>query len=51
MHVEGRAQQLLGNWEEAANDLRLACKYYCDEQADEWLREVIPNVSINANFH
>lgn len=42
----GRANQLLGNWEEAANDLRLACKFDFDEQADEWLRQVTPNVSI-----
>lgn len=39
----GRANQLLGNWEEAANDLRLACKLDFDEQANEWLREVTPN--------
>ena len=41
----GRAYQLLGNFEEAAADLRLACKFDFDEQADEWLREVTPNVS------
>lgn len=41
----GRAYRLLGKWEEAANDLRLACKIDFDEQADEWLREVTPNVS------
>lgn len=41
----GRAHQMLGNWTEAANDLRLACKFDFDEQADEWLREVTPNVS------
>ncbi|XP_011300883.1 putative protein FAM10A4 [Fopius arisanus] len=39
----GRAHQLLGNWEEAATDLRLACQFDFDEQADEWLREVTPN--------
>ncbi|XP_008545706.1 putative protein FAM10A4 [Microplitis demolitor] len=39
----GRANQLLGNFEEAATDLRLACKFDFDEQADEWLREVTPN--------
>ncbi|XP_076249060.1 putative protein FAM10A4 [Calliopsis andreniformis] len=39
----GRANHLLGNFEEAANDLRLACKFDFDEQADEWLREVTPN--------
>ncbi|XP_012279924.1 putative protein FAM10A4 [Orussus abietinus] len=42
----GRANQLLGNWEEAANDLRLACKFDFDEQADEWLREVTPNAKL-----
>lgn len=41
----GRAQQLLGKFEEAANDLRKACKFDYDEQADEWLKEVTPNVS------
>lgn len=30
---------------EAAKDLRLACKIDFDEQADEWLKEVTPNVS------
>lgn len=39
----GRANYLLGKFEEAANDLRLACKFVFDEQADEWLREVTPN--------
>ncbi|XP_053995564.1 putative protein FAM10A4 [Hylaeus anthracinus] len=39
----GRAFQLLGKFEEAATDLRLACKFDFDEQADEWLREVTPN--------
>ncbi|KAK0165064.1 hypothetical protein PV328_003619 [Microctonus aethiopoides] len=39
----GRANQLLGNWEEAANDLRLACQFDFDEQANDWLREVTPN--------
>jgi tetratricopeptide (TPR) repeat protein len=42
----GRAHRLLGQWEEAAGDLRNACKIDFDEQADEWLREVTPNVSI-----
>lgn len=41
----GRANQLLGNWEQAASDLRTACRFDFDEQADEWLREVTPNVS------
>lgn len=39
----GRAYHLLGKFEEAANDLRLACKFDFDEQADEWLRETTPN--------
>ncbi|KAG7204777.1 hypothetical protein KM043_005186 [Ampulex compressa] len=43
----GRANHLLGNWEEAAADLRLACKFDFDEQADEWLREVTPNSKIS----
>ena len=37
--------RLLGHWEAAAKDLRTACKLDFDEQADEWLREVTPNVS------
>lgn len=41
----GRAHRLLGQWEEAAQDLRNACKIDFDEQADAWLREVTPNVS------
>ncbi|XP_063701415.1 hsc70-interacting protein-like [Culicoides brevitarsis] len=39
----GRAHRLLGKWEEAAKDLRQACKLDFDEEADEWLREVTPN--------
>lgn len=39
----GRAYRLLGNWIEAAKDLRQACKLDFDEEADEWLREVTPN--------
>lgn len=39
----GRAYHLLGKFEEAATDLRLACKFDFDEQADAWLREVTPN--------
>lgn len=39
----GRAQRLLGNWEESAKDLRQACKLDYDEEADEWLKEVSPN--------
>ncbi|PNF21335.1 hypothetical protein B7P43_G02129 [Cryptotermes secundus] len=40
----GRAHRLLGQWEEAVQDLRNACKIDFDEQADEWLREVTPNI-------
>ncbi|XP_045473977.1 putative protein FAM10A4 [Harmonia axyridis] len=39
----GRAHRLLGDWEEAALDLRQACKIDFDEQSDEWLKEVTPN--------
>lgn len=39
----GRANRLLGNWENSAKDLRQACKIDFDEEADEWLREVTPN--------
>lgn len=46
----GRAHRLLGHWEEAAQDLRNACKIDFDEQADEWLREVTPNVSPFTSF-
>ncbi|XP_071543444.1 hsc70-interacting protein-like isoform X1 [Panulirus ornatus] len=41
----GRAHRLLGNWLEAAKDLRLACKLDFDEQTDEWLKEVQPNAT------
>jgi suppressor of tumorigenicity protein 13 len=34
---------LLGNWAEAAKDLRQACKLDFDDEADEWLKEVTPN--------
>ena len=30
---------------EAARDLRTACKIDFDDTADEWLKEVTPNVS------
>lgn len=39
----GRANRLLGKWEEAAKDLRQACKLDFDEEIDEWLKEVTPN--------
>lgn len=41
----GRANRLLGNWEESAKDLRQACKLDYDEEADEWLKEVAPNAT------
>ena len=41
------AFRLLGNWLQAAADLRLACKLDLDEQASEWLAEVQPNVNMN----
>ncbi len=41
----GRANRLLGNFEEAAKDLRLACRIDYDDTANEWLQEVTPNVS------
>ena len=44
--------RLLGHFVEAAKDLRLACKLDFDEVADEWLKEVTPNVSrIFVFFH
>ncbi|KAF5306182.1 hypothetical protein FQR65_LT07458 [Abscondita terminalis] len=39
----GRAYRLIAEWENAAEDLRQACKIDFDEQADEWLKEVTPN--------
>lgn len=39
----GRASRLLGNWEDAAKDLRQACKLDYDDEADEWLKEITPN--------
>ena len=45
----GRAHRLLGHWLEAAQDLRSASKIDFDEQVDEWLKEVTPNVSSTAS--
>lgn len=42
----GRAHRLLGNFVKAAEDLRMSCRIDFDEQADEWLKEVTPNVSL-----
>lgn len=39
----GRANRLLGNWEDSARDLRQACKLDFDEETNEWLKEVTPN--------
>jgi len=36
---------LLGNWAEAHLDFALSCKLDYDDQANEWLKEVEPNVS------
>jgi hypothetical protein len=45
------SSRLLGNFAEAARDLRLACKIDFDDTADEWLKEVTPNVSsLKNNF-
>lgn len=43
--------RLLGNFLEAAKDLRLACKIDYDDQAKEWLDEVTPNVSTILLFY
>ena len=40
----------MGQWEEAVKDLRLACNIDYDDQANEWLKEVTPNVSNSLNF-
>ena len=39
------SRRLLGHWEEAAHDLQTACKLDYDEDANEMLKEVLPNVS------
>ncbi|KAG0411501.1 hypothetical protein HPB47_011388 [Ixodes persulcatus] len=41
--IRGRANRLLGNWEEAAKDLAMACKLDYTDEANEWLKEVMPN--------
>lgn len=41
----GQAHRLLGNWLEAARDLRLACRLDFDEETNEWLKEVQPNAA------
>ncbi|KAL6728094.1 hypothetical protein Aduo_009901 [Ancylostoma duodenale] len=37
--------RLLGKWVEAHSDLATACKLDYDDVANEWLKEVEPNVS------
>ena len=37
--------RLLGQWEEAAQDLGMACKLDFDEDANNALKEVMPRVS------
>ncbi|XP_076321691.1 hsc70-interacting protein-like [Tachypleus tridentatus] len=39
----GRAHRLLGDWEKAQLDLATACKIDFSEDANEWLKEVLPN--------
>lgn len=39
----GRAHRLLGEWEEAAKDLSMACKLDYTDEANDWLKEVTPN--------
>ncbi|VDN04944.1 unnamed protein product [Thelazia callipaeda] len=41
----GRAHRLLGHFLEAHRDLAMACKLDYDNDANEWLKEVEPNVS------
>ncbi|MRA75909.1 tetratricopeptide repeat protein, partial [Bacillus thuringiensis] len=38
----GKAYRLLGQWEEAAADLAMACKLDYDDMANEMLKEVLP---------
>jgi suppressor of tumorigenicity protein 13 len=41
--TRGRANRLLGQWENAAHDLATACTIDYDDDANEWLKEVQPN--------
>lgn len=41
--IRGRANRLLGNWEDAAKDLAMACKLDYTDEANDWLKEVMPN--------
>ena len=45
MQITQNLSRLLGHFVPAAKDLRMACKLDFDEVADEWLKEVTPNVS------
>ncbi|VDK20689.1 unnamed protein product [Anisakis simplex] len=47
----GRAKRLLGNFLEAHKDLVMACKLDYDDVANEWLKEVEPNVSFLSESH
>ncbi|KAK6057262.1 tetratricopeptide repeat protein [Cooperia oncophora] len=42
----GRAYRLLGKWVEAHADLATACKLDYDDVANEWLKEVEPNLDL-----
>ncbi|CAJ0942566.1 unnamed protein product, partial [Mesorhabditis belari] len=46
----GRAHRLLGNWLDAHKDLATACKLDYDDTANEWLKEVEPNVRNFSSF-
>ncbi|UMM22820.1 hypothetical protein L5515_003834 [Caenorhabditis briggsae] len=46
----GRANRLLGKWVEAKTDLATACKLDYDDDANEWLKEVEPNVSYESKL-
>ncbi|CAJ0580678.1 unnamed protein product, partial [Mesorhabditis spiculigera] len=46
----GRAYRLLGNFRKAHQDLVTACKLDYDDQANEWLKEVEPNVGTFSFF-
>ena len=37
----------MGHWEEAAHDLQTTCRLDYDDDANEMLKEVLPNVSLH----
>lgn len=43
----GRANQLLGKWEEAAKNFQTASKLDFDEDVTLWLKEIKPKASVN----